>query len=366
MWDHGCVVVEDEADGFGSGVSAVDAEVSDLACVADGHCGAWIDDVVADSPEIGVVGQGRCVALDERISDRWRCLFELSPTHTTIVLLWGWIEHGFPYFRDSERSGRMGVMSIRMSVHAEGVTKIFGGNNRTAERVTVLRGISLSVAAGEMVAIVGPSGSGKSTLLYCLSGLEACTNGTVSLFDLPIGGMSGERLAQLRQDRVGFIFQAYNLIPSLSAWENVALPLRLGKRKFDRKAVDAALNAVGIADRAHHPPGELSGGQQQRVAIARVLAVGPEVVFADEPTGALDTQTGAEVLNLLRSLTGQGRSVVLVTHDLEAAALADRVLVLRDGLIHAELVQPTPELVLEAIERAKTVDLANPADSVRE
>ena len=255
------------------------------------------------------------------------------------------------------------MMDTTMSVHADGVTKAFGTGR---DRVSVLHGISVSIAAGEMVAIVGPSGSGKSTLLYCLSGLESCTEGTVSLFGSGIGGLSSDQLAALRQERVGFIFQAYNLIPSLSAWENVALPLRLGKHKFDRGAVDAALAAVGIADRAQHLPGELSGGQQQRVAIARVLAVRPDVVFADEPTGALDTQTGAEVLGLLRDMTVAGRSVVLVTHDLELAALADRVLVLRDGLIHAELAHPTPELVLDAIERAKTASPHDPADSGRE
>jgi putative ABC transport system ATP-binding protein len=243
-------------------------------------------------------------------------------------------------------------MTSQELVRAQGVTKEFGGGKR-ADRITVLHEISMEVLAGEMVAIVGPSGSGKSTLLFCLSGLEKLTGGSVALFDTDLGRLSGEKLASLRQERVGFIFQAYNLIPSLSAWENVALPLRLRKEKFDPRSVDAALAAVGIADRATHLPGELSGGQQQRVAIARILATSPQLIFADEPTGALDTQTSGEVLALLRQMATGDRSVVLVTHDLEAAALADRVLVLRDGKIHAELTRPTPELVLSAIESAK-------------
>ena len=245
-------------------------------------------------------------------------------------------------------------MIIENCVRAQNVTKVFSEAGK-AEPVTVLKGISIDVVPGEMMAIVGPSGSGKSTLLYCLSGLEPCTDGTVSLFGERIGGLSPQQLAHLRQRRVGFVFQAYNLIPSLSAWENVALPLRVGRQKFDRESVDSALAAVGMQDRAKHLPGELSGGQQQRIAIARVLASGPDLVFADEPTGALDTHTSEIVLGLLRAMTSEGRSVVLVNHDLEAASLADRVLVLRDGRIHSEVLAPTPELLLEAIEQAKSL-----------
>ncbi|MFP7761849.1 ABC transporter ATP-binding protein [Marisediminicola sp. LYQ85] len=243
-------------------------------------------------------------------------------------------------------------MTREKLLSAQGLTKEFGDGKR-ADRITVLREISMDVSAGEMVAIVGPSGSGKSTLLFCLSGFEKVTSGAVTLLGTELGRISAGRLASLRQKRVGFIFQAYNLIASLSAWENVALPLRLRKGRFDSRVVDAALAAVGISERASHLPGELSGGQQQRVAIARILATSPQLIFADEPTGALDTQTSAVVLSLLRQLATGTRSVVLVTHDLEAAALADRVLVLRDGEIHAELAHPTPELVLAAIERAK-------------
>jgi putative ABC transport system ATP-binding protein len=236
---------------------------------------------------------------------------------------------------------------------ARDVTKSFPAAGRKSAPVTVLRGISLAVQPGELVAIVGPSGSGKSTLLYCLAGLETVGSGTVSVLSRDLAALGRGALARLRRDHVGFVFQSYNLIPSLSARENVALPARLAARVTSRTDIDAALTAVGLGDRGNHKPGALSGGQQQRVALARVLAMRPDVVFADEPTGSLDTTTGAEVLRLLRSAASGTRSVVMVTHDVEAAALADRVLVLRDGLIHRELTQPTPELVLDALTHAK-------------
>lgn len=204
-----------------------------------------------------------------------------------------------------------------------------------------------------MVSIVGPSGSGKSTLLYCLSGLETPTSGSVQIAGTDLAGLGRGALAALRREFVGFVFQSYNLIPSLNARENVVLPARLSRRPISRADADRALAEVGLGDRGSHKPSELSGGQQQRVAIARVLASRPSIVFADEPTGALDTATGAEVLRLLRQVTADGRSVVLVTHDLEAAALADRVLVLRDGAIHSELTSPTVGEVLEAMARAR-------------
>lgn len=237
-------------------------------------------------------------------------------------------------------------------VAASNVTKSFPGGRKEPD-VAVLKGLSLEVAAGEMVSIVGPSGSGKSTLLYCLSGLETPTSGTVEMAGKDLTSLSRGAVAALRREYVGFVFQSYNLIPSLNARENVVLPARLSRRPIGREEADRALAAVGLSDRGSHKPSELSGGQQQRVAIARVLASRPAIVFADEPTGALDTASGAEVLRLLREVTTDGRSVVLVTHDLEAAALADRVLVLRDGLIHSELRSPTPEVVLEAMARAR-------------
>jgi putative ABC transport system ATP-binding protein len=221
--------------------------------------------------------------------------------------------------------------------------------------VQVLGGVSLRLDHGEMVSIVGPSGSGKSTLLYCLSGLYPATSGTVDLLGRRLSTLRRGQLAELRRGRVGFVFQSYNLIPSLSARENVALPARLARRRLSEADIDQALAQVGLADRGGHRPSALSGGQQQRVAIARVLAAGPDVVFADEPTGALDTAAGDQVLDLLRTTAAGPRSVVLVTHDVTAAARADRVLVLRDGLVSRELIRPTPEQVFQEMSTADPV-----------
>ncbi|MGK5681156.1 ABC transporter ATP-binding protein [Actinoplanes sp. URMC 104] len=234
-------------------------------------------------------------------------------------------------------------------VEVDDLTKSFptaGG-----DAVPVLRGISLRVPPGEFLAVVGPSGSGKSTLLYCMSGLEAATTGRVRILGRDTGTLSRGAIAKLRRDHLGFVFQTYNLIPSLTARENVALPARLARRRIGSAEVDHALAEVGLAERASYRPSALSGGQQQRVAIARVLAVRPDVVFADEPTGALDTESGAQVLDLLAGVAkqGEGRSVVMVTHDLEAAARADRVLVLRDGVIHRELSHPRADDVFAAV-----------------
>lgn len=240
---------------------------------------------------------------------------------------------------------------VNVLITAEAISKSFNPG-KSLGGVTVLRGISLRVCPGEMVAIVGPSGSGKSTLLYCLAGLESVTSGRVDLFGNDLSGLSRNQLARLRRDQVGFVFQSYNLIPSLTAEENAGLPRRLARRRGVARATRDSLRAVGLSERSRFLPGKLSGGQQQRVAIARVLASGASIVFADEPTGALDTHAGAEVLSLLRSTATGSRSVVLVTHDLEAAARADRVLVLRDGLIHAELTAPSAEDVLAAMRAA--------------
>ncbi|XVV13894.1 ABC transporter ATP-binding protein [Actinoplanes sp. CA-131856] len=229
------------------------------------------------------------------------------------------------------------------SVEVGDLTKEFDGS-------PVLRGVSLSVEPGEFLAVVGPSGSGKSTLLYCMSGLEPATSGRVRILGQELGGMRRGALAALRRDHVGFVFQSYNLIPSLTARENVALPARLAGRKISAADVDRALEDVGLSERAAYRPSKLSGGQQQRVAIARVLAVRPDVVFADEPTGALDTTSGAQVLDLLAKVPAEGRSVVMVTHDLSAAARAGRVIVLRDGRIHRELRQPSAAEVFAALE----------------
>lgn len=234
-------------------------------------------------------------------------------------------------------------------VVARHLVKSYAPARRGGTETVVLAGIDVTVDPGEFVAIVGPSGSGKSTLLYCLAGLEPPTGGHVLLLGEDPAKLSRGRLARLRRGGIGFVFQSFNLIPSLSARENVALPARLSGRRVRPADVTAALAAVGLEDRGSHRPGELSGGQQQRVAIARVLAARPRVVFADEPTGALDGATGTAILGLLSQAARGGSAVVLVTHDLEAAARADRVIVLRDGAIHGELHAPTAADIFAAV-----------------
>jgi putative ABC transport system ATP-binding protein len=234
------------------------------------------------------------------------------------------------------------------AVAARGLTKTFGGGRHTPD-VQVLRGIDLSVAAGEMIAIVGPSGSGKSTLMHCLAGLESASDGTVELLGSDLATLNRGRLARLRRDHVGFVFQSYNLIGSLSVRDNVALPMRLARQPVSWHSIQGTLDEVGLAGKDRRRPSELSGGEQQRVALARVLAVSPDVVFADEPTGALDTRTGADVLDLLRTIANRSHTVVLATHDLGAASRADRVVVMRDGTITATLAAPTPDAILAAM-----------------
>ena len=213
-----------------------------------------------------------------------------------------------------------------------------------------LRNITLAINEGEFVSIMGPSGSGKSTLMHILAGLDTPTSGTVSIAGTELTSLSDRELTQLRRDRVGFIFQTFNLLPVLSAEENILLPLSIAGRTPDRAWFDTLVQSVGIADRLSHRPAELSGGQQQRVAIARALASRPEIVFADEPTGNLDSKAGAEVLGLLRrSVREFGQTVVMVTHDPVAASYADRVIFLADGRIAGALNRPTPESVLDAM-----------------
>ena len=232
------------------------------------------------------------------------------------------------------------------------ITRSFGGDRRT-EPVHVLKGVSLRVGRGEMVTIVGPSGSGKSTLLQCMSGLDTVSSGEVTIAGTAIGDLDLDQAAAFRRDNIAFVFQSYNLIPAFTAFDNVALAMRMSRGAVDRASVRKALQSVDLARVADRRPGQLSGGQQQRVAIARALATSPPLLFADEPTGALDTEAGSRVLKLLRDYTEEGRSVVMVTHDLEAAALGDRVLVMRDGRIHGELVSPTVTQVLDGVEHAR-------------
>ncbi|MGV8881556.1 MAG: ABC transporter ATP-binding protein [Rhodoglobus sp.] len=236
-------------------------------------------------------------------------------------------------------------------LEATGITMTFS-TGRGTPSITVVNGITLTIERGEFVAIVGPSGSGKSTLLYCLSSLQKPTSGRVSIAGTNVDTLRRRELARFRRDRIGFIFQQFNLVPSLDARENVALAGRLARRSDAVRRADEALDAVGLTDRARHRPGTLSGGQQQRVAVARALASDTDIVFADEPTGSLDGAAGARVLDLLRSLAVGRRSVVMVTHDLDAASRADRVLVLRDGRIHSQLTAPTSAEVFAATEAA--------------
>ena len=213
--------------------------------------------------------------------------------------------------------------------------------------------MNFTIADQEQVAIRGASGSGKSTLMHCLAGLDTLTTGHIMIGETNLADLSEKELTLLRRNQVGFVFQAFNLIPTLTARENITLPLDLGRSSPDDALLEEIVNAVGLADRLSHKPSELSGGQQQRVAVARALASRPEVIFADEPTGNLDSQTGAEILDFLRRAVDEfGQTIVMVTHDPIAAAYADRVLFLADGKIVSELMDPTTETILESLRAA--------------
>ena len=216
-------------------------------------------------------------------------------------------------------------------VEARDVVRVYGAGEA---RVVALGGVSLSVERGQFVAVMGPSGSGKSTLLHCLAGLDTPTSGSVLIAGEDLAGMNDAQLTRVRRDRLGFVFQAFNLLPTLSAEENILLPLRLARRRPDEQWYRAVIDALGIADRLDHRPSQLSGGQQQRVAVARALAGRPEVVFADEPTGALDTASAASLLSALAGMCRNlGQTVVMVTHDENAAAATNRIIRLTDGRI---------------------------------
>jgi putative ABC transport system ATP-binding protein len=207
---------------------------------------------------------------------------------------------------------------------------------------------------------MGPSGSGKSTLMHCLAGLDDATGGAVFIGDTDITTLDDKRLTRLRRDAVGFIFQAFNLLPTLTAIENITLPMDIAGRKPDKEWLDTVIDRIGLRDRLNHRPTELSGGQQQRVACARALASRPEIIFADEPTGNLDSASGAEVLGFLRrSVTDMHQTIVMVTHDPGAAAYADRVLFLADGRIVDEMADPTADLVLDRMKKFETVHVAD-------
>jgi putative ABC transport system ATP-binding protein len=231
------------------------------------------------------------------------------------------------------------------AARAVDLTKVYGQGDT---RIVALDSVSCSFERGHFTAIMGPSGSGKSTLMHCLAGLDTATSGSAFIGDVDLSALDDKRLTRLRRDSLGFIFQAYNLVPTLSAIENITLPMDIAGRKPDKEWLDNVISTVGLGDRLSHRPSELSGGQQQRVAVARALASRPEVVFADEPTGNLDSRSGAEVLMFLqRSVRDMGQTIVIVTHDPAAAAYADRVIFLADGRIVDEMLEPTAEAVLD-------------------
>ncbi|MFI8454514.1 ABC transporter ATP-binding protein [Kitasatospora sp. NPDC085464] len=230
------------------------------------------------------------------------------------------------------------------------LTKVYGAADT---RVTALDGVSIGFQEAEFTAIMGPSGCGKSTLLHCAAGLDTPTSGSVRIGTTELGTLDDRQLTRVRRDRLGFVFQAFNLLPTLTALENITLPLALAGRAPDRRWLDRVVAMVGLADRLGHRPAQLSGGQQQRVAVARALAGRPAVVFADEPTGNLDTRTGTEVLGFLRdSVRELGQTVVMVTHDPVAASFADRAVFLSDGRLVDEMVRPTPDRVLAVMQRS--------------
>jgi putative ABC transport system ATP-binding protein len=229
-------------------------------------------------------------------------------------------------------------------VDARDLTRRYG---EAATAVDALRGVSLSVRRGQLVAVMGPSGSGKSTLMHTLAGLDRPTSGTVKIAGTEIGSLDDAKLTKLRREHIGFVFQFFNLLPMLSAEENVLLPLTIAGERTDRAWLDELLDKVGLSARRAHRPAELSGGEQQRVAIARALISRPTILFADEPTGNLDSKTGGEILQLLRGSTdAYGQTIVMVTHDARAAAIADRILFLADGLIVKEMTEGNASEVL--------------------
>jgi len=236
------------------------------------------------------------------------------------------------------------------SVHAarcEQAVKVYGSGET---QVRALDGVTVGFERARFSAIMGPSGSGKSTLMHCMAGLDSLSAGSTYIGDVDLTGLSERQLTELRRDRIGFVFQAFNLIPTLTALENITLPMALARRAPDQDWLDAVIGAVGLSDRLKHRPSELSGGQQQRVAVARALASRPEIIFADEPTGNLDSHSSGEILAFMRhAVTDLGQTIVMVTHDANAAAHGDRVVFLADGRIVSEVREPTAEKILGAM-----------------
>jgi putative ABC transport system ATP-binding protein len=236
-----------------------------------------------------------------------------------------------------------------IAAHTVDAVKVYG---RGQTEVRALDGITIGFAQGRFSAIMGPSGSGKSTLLHCIAGLDTLTSGKAYVGDEDLSTLDDRQLTLLRRDRIGFVFQSFNLVPTLTAAENITLPLLLAGRSGDRAWIDKIIATVGLTNRLHHRPDELSGGQQQRVAVARALASRPQIIFADEPTGNLDSRSGSDVLSFMRRAVDElGQTIVMVTHDPVAASHADRIVFLADGRVVDEMLDPTPDLVLERMKR---------------
>jgi putative ABC transport system ATP-binding protein len=250
-----------------------------------------------------------------------------------------------PWFAVQEDPVTDTTTSTIVAAAARNATKIYGSGDT---QVVALDDVSVDFMRSEFTAIMGPSGSGKSTLMHCLAGLDRLTSGQVYIAGVELSSLPEKGLTQLRRDQIGFVFQAFNLIPTLSALENITLPMDLGGREPDQAWLDQVVRTVGLADRLTHRPAELSGGQQQRVAVARALASRPQIIFADEPTGNLDSRTGHEILTFMRKAVDELRqTIVMVTHDPGAAAYADRVVFLADGRIVDEMTDPTAAAVLD-------------------
>ena len=244
---------------------------------------------------------------------------------------------------------RMPPPQVKAAARAVAAAKVYGSGSTS---VRALDGVDVAIPEGRFTAVMGPSGSGKSTLLHCLAGLDTLTSGQVFIGDVDLGSLNDRQLTRVRREQLGFVFQAFNLIPTLTARENITLPLDLAGRKPDKAWVQHVIETVGLTDRLHHRPSELSGGQQQRVAVARALASNPQVIFADEPTGNLDSRTGGEILDFMsRAVREFGQTIVMVTHDAAAAARADEVIFLADGRIVDHMTTPTPARLLDRMKQ---------------
>ena len=265
----------------------------------------------------------------------------------------GTISSGTPHPNSPNPADARTRLHAVTAAGATGLTKVYGLGDT---RVYALDDVSVDFRRGEFTAIMGPSGSGKSTLMHCLAGLDVPTAGSVRIGDTELTGLSDKKMTQLRRDRIGFVFQSYNLVPTLTALENITLPVDIAGRKPDRDWLDSVIDTLGLRNRLDHRPAELSGGQQQRVACARALVSRPEIIFGDEPTGNLDSRSSGEVLAILRnSVSHLGQTVVIVTHDPRAAGYADRVVFLADGQIVDELRSPTADRVLDRMKHLEGI-----------